>query len=435
MTEQKTGSTITKHPVRPQARRRRWLGASFLFFVLLPAILGSLYITMVASDRYVAEAGFAVRSMKAAGGMDLLGSFTGLAGSGSSTADSYIVMKYLKSRDLLEQLQRDFDFKAAYGKPEIDVLSRLDPALDIEKVLDYWERRISTSYDPTARIINIEVQAFTPEDAQRVTELVLGYVQELTNELSEKARRDAVAYAESEVKRAETRLLNARNKLRTFREDERAIDPSASAMAQLELLTGLERKLLEIQTRMAALSESLDNDAPSLKALRRQAVALEQQITDKSGGLSVTGADEDLSGLLSDYEELQLEKNFAEKAYSSALASMETARIEAGRQQRYLAIYKKPALPEYPLYPRRILYPALLVVVLSGLWGIGSLIVYAVRDHLSAGSADYGRVKPEGAGLSRKMKKLKENPHRFFNESSIAPLRPLRHLFRNKQKV
>lgn len=90
-----------------------------------------------------------------------------------------------------------------------------------------------------------------------------------------------------------------------------------------------------------------------------------------------------LSAQLTQYEELQVEKEFAQKAYTSALASLESARVEAGRRQRFLAVYEKPALPEYPLYPRKILYPVLLTVFAAVLWGIGVLIVYSIRDHMS----------------------------------------------------
>ena len=83
---------------------------TYLFFVLLPFLLIAFYFIFIASDRYASGAGFAVRSMSAQSGSDLLGSVTGLAGSGSSISDSYIVIKFLESRDLLESLIDETDF-------------------------------------------------------------------------------------------------------------------------------------------------------------------------------------------------------------------------------------------------------------------------------------------------------------------------------------
>ena len=100
---------------------------------------------------------------------------------------------------------------------------------------------------------------------------------------------------------------------------------------------------------------------------------------DPAGGQSETA----LTGQLAEYEALEVERNFAQQAYASALSSLETARVDASRQQRYLAVYAAPALPQYPLYPRRILNGVLILLGLALTWGIGVLIVYAVRDHIA----------------------------------------------------
>jgi capsular polysaccharide transport system permease protein len=374
---------------RPKTRRRRLLALSFALLVALPALLGTYYFALVASDRYVSGAGFSVRGMDAGGGMDVLGAFTGLASTGSTTSDSYIVLKYLESRDLLDRLQKDFDLRGIYGAENIDYLSRMEPDLLIEEVIDYWEGMITTSYDSTSGIITFEVEAFDPVSAERVAKLVLQYVQELVNRLSEKARQDSVRFAESEVVRSETRLRDALQELRVFREQEQSINPAASAQLQIELIGALETQLVDIRARMAALGESIDQDAPSMSALRRQAEALEAQIAEKMKGLSnsslQTKAGATLSGQLAEYESLEVEKEFGQgqQAYASALSSLEQARMEADRQQRYLAVYSYPSLPEEALYPRRVLSIVMLIVVLTSIWGIGTLIVYSVRDHLS----------------------------------------------------
>lgn len=362
-----------------------WQALTFVLFVVLPCFLGSIYFAFIASDRYVAGAGFAVRGMNSGGNLDIIGSFTGLASTGSTSSDSYIILKYLKSRDIVDQLQKDFELRASYSSKAADFWSRLDPSLEIERVVEYWDNMVSTSYDPTSGIITFQVEAFSATDAKRVAELVLGYTRELVNRLSEKARRDSVLYAENEVKLSEARLREALKQMRIFREQEKSIDPAASAQVQIKLLGSLEQRLLEIKARMSALSKTVNENAPSLKALRRQAEALEQQIATKNKmiGEAESGQKTALSGLLASYESLEVEKGFAQKAYASALSSLESARVEADRQQRYLAIYSVPTLPEYPLYPRRIINILLLHVIALSLWGVGILIVYSVRDHLA----------------------------------------------------
>ena len=358
---------------------------TYLFFVLLPFLLIAFYFIFIASDRYASGAGFAVRSMSAQSGSDLLGSVTGLAGSGSSISDSYIVIKFLESRDLLESLIDETDFLQIYGNNTIDAISRISEELSIEERLKLWKRYIKASLDPSSGIIRFEVQAFNPKESYLMATKILEQVRILTNELSEQARKDSMSYAKQELALAEARLLEARTKLRLFRKNTNSVDLSASAMAQIELLANLEKELIEIKARIEVLKESLNKDAPSIKALERKAEALEFQISEKSGGLKITGQSNELSSLLANQEELQTQKTFAEKAYSSAMVSLEAARMEASRNQRYLAIYTHPSLPEYPMYPKRLLYSLFAFIGLNLLWALGMLIAATVQDHLMVG--------------------------------------------------
>ncbi|KUJ77276.1 hypothetical protein [Ruegeria profundi] len=379
-----SGDTGTQ--VRPQTRRRRWLTLSFVFCVLLPITLGTLYYTLVASDRYVSGAGFAVRGLDGGGGIDVVGAFTGMASSGSTTSESYIVLKYLNSRDLLENIQTAFPFQEKYSASDVDFLSRLDPNLPIEDQVDYWNGVIATTFDSTSGIITFDVDAFQAKDAERMANLVLENTRALVNQLSESARRDSVRFAEAEVHRAEARLREVLQQVRTFRDQELSINPAASAQLQIELLASLKMQLVDLRSRIAALGR-VDESSPAKINLQRKADALKAQIAEQTLGIAAPpgkeNPDSPLTGLLATYEALEIEKTFAEQAYASALSSLEQARIDADRQQRYLAVYSYPSLPEDAIYPRRALNIFILSVVAISMWGIGVLVTYSVRDHIS----------------------------------------------------
>jgi len=402
---------------------------TYVLFVLLPFLLIAFYFLFIASDRYASGAGFAVRNMSAQSGTDLLGSVTGLVGSGTSTSDSYIVVKFLESRDLLQSLIDETDFLQIYGNNAIDAISRIPEDLLIEERLKSWKRYIDASFDPSSGIIRFEVQAFQPKEAHLIASKILEQVKVLTNELSEQARKDSMSYAEQELALAEARLLEARTDLRLFRKNTNSVDLSASAMAQIELLANLEKELIEIKARIEVLKESLNEDAPSIKALERKAEALEFQISEKSGGLKITGQSNELSSLLANQEELQTQKTFAETAYASAMASLEAARMEASRNQRYLAIYTHPSLPEYPIYPKRLLYSLFAFIGLNLLWALGMLIAFSVQDHLMVGWIEEDLNSSSGR-FKQKLKKLFKNPYTFFEDSSIRLIQPLKKLFK-----
>ena len=98
---------------------------------------------------------------------------------------------------------------------------------------------------------------------------------------------------------------------------------------------------------------------------------------------SVSGGQPDaLANVVGHYQELSINQEFAETAYTAALASLDRARSEAVRTQNYLAIYGEPNVAEEAAYPRRWLNIWIVFVLASILWAIGALGVLTIRDHV-----------------------------------------------------
>ncbi|SDQ22354.1 lipopolysaccharide biosynthesis protein [Pseudovibrio sp. Tun.PSC04-5.I4] len=385
------------HGLRPQQLRRRILALSFALLVVIPGLLGSTYFLFIASDRYSSTIGFSVRGMdgSSAGG-DFLGALTGLASVGTTTTDSFILMNYLEGREVVERLSNDVGIVKHFSEGSIDFIYRLDPTISIEEFVDYWQTMITTSFDNTSSIIEVEVQAFTPEMTEHIATQVLSYGAELVNTLSQNARKDAVKFAEEEVLRAELRLKMVRRRMSDFRSAESSIDPTKNAEVQIELIGGLEKQLLETRSRLATLVGIINESSPTIRQLRkREAVLIDQiiykrnEISGKTSArreLSQTARGSDrlssLSSLLANYEELVVEQDFAQQAYTTALAGLERSRAEADRQQRYLAVFKPPSKPQEAIYPRRLINSILLFLGLLALWALGTVMTYSIRDHL-----------------------------------------------------
>ncbi len=373
-------SQIQKH--RPN--KLLW---SFVLCVLVPFVVVTAYYAIISTDRFSARAGFSIRGIDTSSGIDGIGALTGLASSGSTTSDSYIVLSYLSSRALVEAVDAELDLRGTYSFTAVDPLSRLSKDATAEEFLIYWKRRIHTQFDPSSGIIEFEVQSFTPVHARDIANAVLRLTQDLVNDLSANARKDALRFAREEVGLQEHRLREALGALRDFRASEQSVDPSASAALEIQLIASLESRLIDLRARIAALRETLDEDAPSLNALRRDAAALEAQIVDRRQAIGNAvldgGGKRAVTQQLALYEALEVERSLAQQAYASALVSLEQARRDADRQQRYLAVHLRPQSAQSAEYPRVLRNLMVLAFALVTIWGIGALITYSVRDHLT----------------------------------------------------
>ncbi|MEC8196237.1 MAG: lipopolysaccharide biosynthesis protein [Pseudomonadota bacterium] len=373
-------------PKTSPLKNKRWgLILSFLCLFLIPVGLGGAYFGVLASDRYAAGASFVIRGLEGGGTPDFVTSFTGLSPSGSTTSDSYVVRNFLESADLLRQLDAELDLRGHYSQEHIDPIARFRPDSTFEELVEYWQWRINTTYDSTTGIVTFEVQAFDAEMAERLAQLALAAADRLVNELSEKARRDSVQFAAKEVERAEERVRNIRLQLVNFRAERGAVDPMVNAQLDAELMASLETKLVDIQARINALAGSVDADSPMLVQLNRQARALEGQIQQRRALIGQQGGQdspENTAEALAAYEGLLIEQNFAQQSYASAMVSLETARMDADRQQRYLGVFARPFVPNEPAYPVRVRDFFLVMIAAFALWAISTLIAYTIRDHM-----------------------------------------------------
>src|SRR5439155_1598481 len=98
----------------------------------------------------------------------------------------------------------------------------------------------------------------------------------------------------------------------------------------------------------------------------------------------ITGDSDSVATALTEYERLDVQKLLAEKTLASALVSLESAKLEAQKQQLYLETIAQPNLADYPLYPKRAISFATVVVSCLLAYGIAWLLIASVREHASA---------------------------------------------------
>jgi capsular polysaccharide transport system permease protein len=96
----------------------------------------------------------------------------------------------------------------------------------------------------------------------------------------------------------------------------------------------------------------------------------------------VVGGKGSLSSKAPNFDRLALEKEFAEKELAAAAISLESARNQARRQHLYLDRIVQPNVPDYPIEPRRIRSVAMVFVLGMILWGVLSLVVASIREHV-----------------------------------------------------
>jgi capsular polysaccharide transport system permease protein len=363
--------------------RRRAVLLSLLVVAVLPAALAAVYFYGFASDQYVAETRFGVRTSDARGGDGAL-IFQGMAAASQIGLDSYVVVQFIQSRDFVDRLQERVSLRARYMQPGIDPLARLPADASAERLVEYWRSMVDPFFDLTNGTIVVRVRAFTPADAQLLAYEISAISEGLVAEMTARLRAETLSLAESEVARAEARLkgvLAARDELRVR---EGVIDPGKIADATRQAAARLREDTARDKAELGALlRKGLGEAAPAIINLRSRVASLEQEIRAIELQSSASRTRQaTLSEATTSYEGLASEQQVAEKALGSAIDSLEKARATAGRQGSYLVAFVRPGLPEEPLYPRRARNVLVVFVAGFALWAIGWLAIASIREHL-----------------------------------------------------
>jgi len=376
----------TPAPILPQKRRKplkqRLLDINrlFLIAVALPTTLATIYFGFIASDIYISESRFIIRSpqRQAPTGLGAI-----LQGAGFSRAqdDTYSVHDYMLSRDALQQLDGKLKLSNSFSSTAVDRFSRfagIDPDNSFEAFHRYYQRHISVSHDAASSISTLRVSAFSRQEAQKINEMLLEMGEALVNQLSERGRQDMMRFAASEVALAESKVKSTAQALSRFRSKNGVFDPERQSAIQLQQVSKLQDELIATKTQLAQIRTASKKN-PQIVSLQSRIDMLNKSITEESA--KVAGGKASLTEKASEFEKLALEKSFAEKQLAAALATLEQARNDALRKQFYLERIVQPNMPDNAMEPRRI--RAVIATFAIGMvcWGILAMLLAGIREH------------------------------------------------------
>ena len=359
------------------------LALSFIALVLLPIMIAAVYLFTIAADQYVSEFRFSLSSIDPPR-LDPLSLLAGNASHSPAALESHIVVQYITSRAIIDELDTSLDLRRMFSPPEADWWARLPRPTSIEALVLYWRGQVDPFYDPANGTVVVRVRAFTPAEALQLAKAIVAASEQLVNELSLRARHDTVRNAEAEVAQAEARLKTVLADIRAFRDREGLIDPGKTAEATGTLAARLRDELVRTNADLSTLKSYMRDDAPAVKVLKARIRSIETQQRAVAHDLTDTdrSRNDTLSRQLGSYEQLESERRFAEAAYQHALQGLDQARANADRQQVYIASFVPPSLPEDALYPRQWHSLGVVALVAFALWAIGGLAVQSIRDHL-----------------------------------------------------
>ncbi len=363
---------------KPKPFWRRWY--DFPVMVVLPVLVAGVYLFLIASNRYVSETQYVVRS---SGGAALAGvaSLVETQGLSRATDETWVVNEYVRSRDMVRLLAGHNALRDILDRPGEDPFVRFPNFYsrdDFEHLYRHFKSVVDVSLDEASGISTLRAIAHRPEDARNLTIAVMGYAEALINTLNDRAHDDAMRYAQMIVDKARDKTAEVEANLTVFRNAHGTVDPgqeSVAALATIGRLSEAQAKLEATLARQTALTPS----NPGIEPQRRNVESYKDEIAKLQS--QVVGTATSTASALAAFESLALERDLAAKSLEAALENFERAREDAQRKHLYIETVAEPNLSDVPEYPKRFLDVFLVAIVAIGAWLILRSLRISASEH------------------------------------------------------
>ncbi|MEO8240975.1 MAG: capsule biosynthesis protein [bacterium] len=365
------------------ARRRRKLAlmwSKIAVFVLLPTFIAGWYYFMVATPMYATRTEFVIQQATAASQMSSLFSGTSFA----TSQDSVAVQSYLQSQDVMELLDKDSGFRKHFSDPSIDPIQRLSPNANNSATYALFKHVVKISYDPTEGVIKMEVSAANPQKAVEFSKALLKYAETRVDQLTSRLRDDAERSAAASFGDAQTKLEVAQQNLVDLQQKYKTFNSETEAGLITSQIGALDAQLTQERLSLAQMQSNATPNKARMDPVKTRIASLEAQIASLRQRLTESGVDgPSIASVQSQLIMAQADVTTRQMMLAQATSAMETSRIEANRQTRYLSVAVQPVAPDDPSYPLAFENTIVVMLIFGGIYLMISMTIAILREQVA----------------------------------------------------
>lgn len=349
--------------------------------VIIFAVLSIPYWLLVASDRYVSQATVIVQRTDQVNG-PAVALPVALGAGGPNAADQLLLREYLLSEDMLEKLDAKFDLRSHYSDGHRDPISRMwFRNAPHEWFYQYWLNHVDIEYDDYAGVLRIQVQAYDAKTAKAVEDTLVQLGEARMNQMGHQLAQSQVDFLSRQVTFAHDSILAASQDLINFQNEKGLVSPASTADSLNAIIAKLEGQKADLQTQLASLPPNMNSDQPVVVMLRKNLVAVEQLTEQKRAELA-SPKSRTLNYTVAEYKRLEMQEQFAQDLYKTALTALEQGRMDAARKLKMVSVLQAPTMPGYPTQPQRIYNALVTLIIALSLVGVIKLLESIILDHV-----------------------------------------------------
>ena len=364
----------------------KFLSLKIIFIVL--TLLSLFYTIFIKTEKYESSSIVMVKDLSQKQSTSPLGALLSAGGSGA-TQDSMLLDVYIKSSDMFELLDKEFNLTAYYSGEAIDVLDRLHEStpfalrkLNKVNLLKSYNKDLNLFFDESSATLSISFAHADAQTAQKIVQSIIVHATDMLNDMEKKSSTIVLKFLKKLEREKYALFLESLKKLLEYQNSHNSISPKIDVETKSGILATLEGELVKKRVALQDKLQYMNPNAPEMRLLRGNISNIEANIRkikhEMTGKNSKNG---ELNKELADFELLKSEVDFNKEVYQQTLAKLEESAILASQNSKNLIVVSAAKVADSYTYPNKFKNALTIIILLSLLYGITGLVVSIIQDH------------------------------------------------------
>jgi len=357
----------------------------FLFITLFFAAV--YYIVAVETERYESKSITLLKDLSKKQSMELnqllIGQFS------STMQDSKVLELYIRSHEMYNYIDQDFNLTHYYASDILDFAQRLysdsllpQYRLNSKNLLNQYNKDLKVFYDDPSGTLELTFIHADPKKAQAILTKILEHAEDVINQFAKENAQIALKFLEKQRKEKREEFIENVRKLIAFQNKHHTIDPSVDVERKINIMVELETELIQREVEYSSKLKTWNPNGREMLLLKETIRNLKRSLAKVQKELS--GQDNDKEELNTNVFEFQILKNdmeFSKEVYRQTLINQEEVKIEVAQQAKHLVIVAKPTLADDYSYPNKLWDIFTVLMVLFFIYSIITAIITIVQSH------------------------------------------------------
>jgi capsular polysaccharide transport system permease protein len=224
-----------------------------------------------------------------------------------------------------------------------------------------------------------------PQTSEAWARQLIKYAEEQVDQLTQRMRVSQMADAQAGYDDAQIKLAESQRRLIELQQSFNVLSSDTEVSLLTAQIADLEKQLTQEKLSLDQMEANSNPNEARMDPVKRRIATLEEEIASRRALMTEGSAGTNsLAEIQGELLMAEADVKTRQTILAQALQTMELARIEAGRQVRYLSVSVSPTPPDEPAYPKAFENTMVTLLIMLGIYLMISMTAAILREQVSS---------------------------------------------------